>query len=200
MGGAWERLVRSVKEVIFGLVKNQVLTDSQLLTVLTEAESIVNSRPLTHVSDDPEDLYALTPNHILLGKYRNWSAIIGTGETDITSRKKYKQVQALVAAFWSRWTKEYLPTLIVRKKWKKRCPTFGIDELVLLQDEKLKRQNWPLARITKLFPGKDGILRTVEIRTHNGVYKRPVTKLLKLEDHIFDIRQGEEYVTDGNKN
>ena len=60
---------------MFGLVKNQVLTDPQLLTLLTEAESIVNSRPITHISDDPTDLGALTPNHLLLGQHRSWAPI-----------------------------------------------------------------------------------------------------------------------------
>ena len=77
--------------------------------------------------------------------------------------------------------------------------TSDVDELVLLQDDDLKRRQWPLARITKLFPGSDETIRTVEIRTHNGVYKRPVTKILKLEDH-FDVCQGGENVTDDGNN
>ena len=59
-------MVRSVKEVMAGLLTEHSLTDPQLYTVLTEVESIVNSRPLTHVSDDINDLEALTPNHLLL--------------------------------------------------------------------------------------------------------------------------------------
>ena len=83
MGGAWERLVRSVKEVMHGLVKNHTLTDPQLLTLLTEAESIINSRPLTHLSEDANDLGALTPNHILLGRHRNWASITKIKDCDI---------------------------------------------------------------------------------------------------------------------
>ena len=92
MGGAWERLVRSTKEIIYGLVKDHVLTDPQLYTLLTEVESIINSRPLTHLSQDITDFDPLTPNHILLGFHRNWTAIGDTSELDLSSRRKWKQV------------------------------------------------------------------------------------------------------------
>ena len=71
MGGAWERLVRSTKEVLSGLMESRVLTDDQLYTLLTEVESILNSRPITHLSNNPADLDPLTPNHILLGLHTN---------------------------------------------------------------------------------------------------------------------------------
>ena len=149
MGGAWERLVRSSMEVMYGLVKDLVLTDPQLYTVLTEVEMIVNSRPLTHLSEDVTDFEALTPNHVLLGAHRNWSSIADTSEQDITSRRKWKQVQALRAMFWTRWTKEYLPTLAQRSRWTSDGPTFKVGELVLLKNDELKRNKWPLARIEK---------------------------------------------------
>ena len=183
MGGAWERLVRSSKEVMYGLVKDHVLTDPQLYTVLTEVEMIVNSRPLTHLSEDITDFEALTPNHVLLGAHRNWSSIADTSEQDLTSRRKWKQVQALRAMFWTRWTKEYLPTLAQRSRWTSDGPTFEVGELVLLKNDELKRNRWPLARIEKTICGKDNIQRIVEVRTKDGTYTRPVTKILKLEDN-----------------
>ena len=69
-GGVWERLVKSVKEVMMAIMRDRVLTDPQLYTLLTEVEAILNNRPLTHVSEDSDDLQALTPNHILLGLHR----------------------------------------------------------------------------------------------------------------------------------
>ena len=183
MGGAWERLVRSTKEVMFGLVKDHVLTDSQLLTVLTEVESILNSRPLTHLSDDITDLEPLTPNHILLGRHRNWSSITDVSETDITSRRKWKQVQALQRTFWERWVKEYLPTLTKRTCWRQKTPNLEVGELVLMKDDDIKRGKWPLGRIVNVTPSDDGIVRVAEVRTRNGTYTRPAVKLFKLEDN-----------------
>ena len=183
MGGAWERLVRSSKEVMYGLVKDHVLTDPQLYTLLTEAEMIINSRPLTHLSDDINDLEPLTPNHVLLGMHRNWASIADTSEYDITSRRKWKQVQALRATFWKRWTKEYLPTLAERSRWTSAGPTFEVGELVLLKNDDLKRNKWPLARIEETICGKDGVVRVAVLRTKDGTYTRPVAKILKLEDN-----------------
>ena len=190
MGGAWERLVRSTKEVLFGLVKDHVLTDPQLYTVFTEVESIINSRPLTHLSDDVRDLEPLTPNHVLLGMHRNWSAISDTSELDIFSRRKWKQVQALRAMFWTRWIKEYLPTLAQRSRWTGDGPTFDVGELVLVKNDEVKRNKWPLGRIEKIMPGKDGVTRVVEVHTKDGTYTRPVSKVLKLEDNNF-VQRGE---------
>ena len=55
MGGVWERLVRSVKQVMTGLIEGHILTDPQFYTLLTEVESILNTRPLTRASDDIND-------------------------------------------------------------------------------------------------------------------------------------------------
>ena len=195
MGGAWERLVRSVKEVMTAIMTDRVPTDPQLYTFLTEVERIINSRPLTHVSDDCKDLEALTPNHLLLGVHRNWEYVNDTNERDITSRKRWRQVQALADIFWYRWKREYLPELTKRTCWKDKTTNFKVDELVLLKDDDLRRGKWPLARITKLMPGDDGVVRVVQVRTKDGFYVRPVAKILKLEDNS-EVPQGEGYVND----
>ena len=67
-------------------------------------------------------------------------------------------------------------------------------DLVLLQEDDVKRRSWPLARVTKVMPGKDGVIRVAEVRTKTGVYTRPVTRLYRLEDS--DVRQGGEHVGD----
>ncbi|XP_055537951.1 uncharacterized protein LOC129725781 [Wyeomyia smithii] len=67
MGGAWERLVRSVKTAMEEAYSDGNLNDEGLQTLVVEAESLVNSRPLTYLPLDSEESEALTPNHFLLG-------------------------------------------------------------------------------------------------------------------------------------
>ncbi|KAK3745211.1 hypothetical protein QZH41_004250 [Actinostola sp. cb2023] len=65
-GGVWERCIRTVRKVMKAVVREQTLDDEGLNTLMCEAESIINSRPLTKLSDDPRDMEPLTPNHLLL--------------------------------------------------------------------------------------------------------------------------------------
>ena len=66
MGGVWERMVRSVHDILRALTKQQLLNDNALVTFMTEVEGILNLMPITVVSDDVRDPQALTPIHILL--------------------------------------------------------------------------------------------------------------------------------------
>ena len=65
-GGIWERLIRSIRRILHSLIGERLLNDEALRTFVMEVEKILNDRPITSVSSDPQDLEALTPNHILL--------------------------------------------------------------------------------------------------------------------------------------
>ena len=68
MGGSWERIIQTVKEAIFAIIKDQILLDFKMLTLFSEAENIVNNSPLTYLSEDQEDLEARTPTHFFIGR------------------------------------------------------------------------------------------------------------------------------------
>lgn len=104
-GGVWERLVRLTKRTLLSIVKQQTLDDESLQTAMCEVEAIMNSRPITTVSEDPNDLEALTPNHLLLLQKKTALPPGLFGEKDIYARRRWKRVQYLSDLFWTRWTK-----------------------------------------------------------------------------------------------
>ena len=109
-GGIWERLVRSFKRVLYTTLGTRRLTDEVLHTTLCLVKNALNSRPLTPVSADPCDLNALTPNHFLLGEHSaDIPSVVGNNGFD--HRKRYARAQSNANAIWSRWIKEYVPTL-----------------------------------------------------------------------------------------
>ena len=114
-GGVWERLIRSVRKALTFVVKEQVLTDESLATVMCEAEAIINSRPIMKVSDDPQDLEALTLSHLLLLRQ---GSTMAPGEFDAKDiyKKRWRQTQHMANLFWKRWTQEYLPLLQERNQ------------------------------------------------------------------------------------
>jgi hypothetical protein len=179
MGGAWERLIRSVKVALSATLKERTPGMETLLTALAEAEFTVNSRPLTHVSMDPKDDEPLTPNHFLMGSSGALPALAHYGKEheDTCLRKQWRVAQQLADLFWRRWVREYLPTLARRPKW--RSPTEPIKEgdLVLLADPKLPRNTWPRGKVTQAEPAADGQVRMVQVKTATGSYLRPAVKV-----------------------
>ena len=56
MGGAWEKIIRSIRKILRALLRQQLVTDEMLQTLMAEVAGILNNRPLTPVSSDPKDL------------------------------------------------------------------------------------------------------------------------------------------------
>ena len=178
-GGAWERLVRSVKRSLKAVLKEHLVCESVLRTVLIEVEDVINNRPLTHNSSDPNDYSALTPNHFLRGES---SASPPHGQFEIDSRKRWRQSQILADHVWHRWLKEYLPGLNVRHKWTADQRNHVVGDLILLVDDNRPRGQWLLGRVEEVFVSEDNRVRTVRVKTSTGSYVRPVSKLCLLEE------------------
>ncbi|XP_045539877.1 uncharacterized protein LOC106715742 [Papilio machaon] len=176
-GGAWERLIRSVKTALNAALKEQAPTEEVLRTVLTEIEFSVNARPLTHVSVDPLDPEALTPNHFLLGSS---TGIPTTGSCDAADRRTWRASQALADHFWRRWVREYLPTLVPRGESGGGERPLQTGDIVVIADPTLPRNVWPLGVVSRTYPGPDGGVRVVDVKTRTGVFKRPVSKIVAL--------------------
>lgn len=86
----------------------------------------------------------------------------------------------MVRHFWKRWSREYLTTLRRIYKWQYPNEDVSVGDVLLLIEDELIPTKWPLARVVKTYPGKDGIVRVVDVKTARGVYRRPVHKLAPL--------------------
>ena len=177
MGGVWERQIRTVKSVLCSLIKSRPrkLDEESLRTFLAEAEAIVNSRPLTLENlHDPESK-PLSPNQILTMKTKVASPPPGVFQGEGTyARKRWRVVQHMASSFWSRWRKEYLQLLQCRQKWTGVKRNLQDGDVVLMKDEGTPRGQWPLALVTDVHKSKDGLVRSVTLRSKGSNYDRPV--------------------------
>jgi len=188
-GGLWEAAVKSVKFHLKRVVNVQILTFEELSTIATRIEAILNSRPITALSIDPNDLRALSPGDFLVGE-----PLVAVPEPDITHvpinrLNRWELLRQMYQSFWKRWSSEYLSTLQGRSKWFRQKPNVKIGDLVLVQTPNQPPMNWKLGRIENIYPGQDGVVRVVTIRTTDGIIKRPVVKLavLPIDDNLSNI-------------
>uniref|UniRef100_A0A182PWL5 Integrase zinc-binding domain-containing protein n=1 Tax=Anopheles epiroticus TaxID=199890 RepID=A0A182PWL5_9DIPT len=141
MGGVWERLVRSLKAAMTALDDGRRLTDEILLTVIVEAEDVVNSRPLTTVTQEDGVEVTLTPNLFLRGYSSSDSRSQPTTDTKGALKDHYLRTQQLTNEFWIRWIKEYVPGINLRTKWHGETRQLRTGDLVYIVDGD-NRQNW----------------------------------------------------------
>lgn len=179
-GGIWEAGVKSVKHHLRRTMGNNTLTYEELNTLLIQIEGILNSRPLCPLGS--YDLDCLTPSHFLIGPQLTALPEDSTLVPNVPINKlsAFKQIKHLKESFWSKWSKDYLSTLQQRRKWTTQVPWVEKDSIVLVKEENLPPQQWSVARVFETIPGKDGLIRTVKIKTKDGVYVRPITKICVL--------------------
>lgn len=79
--------------------------------------------------------------------------------------------------FWKRWTQEVLSDMQQRVKWRIKGRNVQIGDIVLVKDDQLPPLQWLLGRITKLYPGPDGITRVVDVTTRKGLLRRAISRL-----------------------
>ena len=180
MSGVWERLVKITKKHLKSATGDGLLSDIELRTLLAEVEAIVNNHPITPVSDHPDDYSVLTPNHFLLQRATQLPPGVFVSE-DLFSRKRRK-VQFLADHYWKRWIREYVPTLQRRPKWVKLRRNVRIGDLVLLAEDKVVCNRWPMGRVVEVFTGEDGGVQSARVKTAGSVFHHPVTKICLLED------------------
>ncbi|CAH2083690.1 unnamed protein product [Euphydryas editha] len=180
-GGLWEAGIRSTKSHLKRVIGDSTLTFEELSTVLTQIEACLNSRPISCLSDHPDDPLPLTPGHFLIGESlitipdNNYSDV-----SKLSGLQRWKLTQRMVHDFWKKWSDEYLVNLNQRFKWSMKRSEPEIDDVVIVRDQNIPPAKWLLGRVIEKHPGKDCITRVVTLRTKNGLCKRPCNKLCLL--------------------
>lgn len=179
--GIWERHIGSIKYHLKRTVGERILTFEEITTVLLQIEACIEfMRPMTPLSESPTDLEVITPGHFLVGDAL--TAPLETNRMDVPVNRlnRWELCCRLKQEFWQKWTNDYLTQLQGRSKWTEKSRNLEIGDMVLLMDEVNAPLRWPLARVTKIFPARDGLVRVVEIRSNGKIYKRPIGKLALL--------------------
>lgn len=180
MGGLWEAGVKSCKshlKKIAGQVKH---TFEEFSTILSYIESCLNSRPLTPLSEDIDNLGALTPGHFLIG-----SSLLSPAEPEVFPSQtallnRWRRLKVIQHEFCRRWKSEYLKEIQKRNKWKLPQNDLRENDLVVLRHEAGGPNDWRLGRVTKIYHGPDNRVRVVDLKTQSGIITRPIHKLVLL--------------------
>ena len=185
-GGFFERLIGSVKRCLRKVLGNARLSFDELLTVMSEVEATLNSRPLTYDYDIPGE-EVLTLAHLMYG--RRLTTLPGSQEVeeDISCRKRYKYVNERLEHFWRRWHREYLTDL--RESHNCNAKRAGkepkVGDVVIVFEDGAKRNSWKIAVIEELIHGKDNKVRGANVRvvTKGKILRlsRPLQKLYPIE-------------------
>ena len=185
-GGGWERMVAVVKKTLMGL-KTQDMHVERFRTLLAVAAGIINRRPITRVSIDPEDMEPLTPGHFLfpagIPTPRLSGDVLPTTPLDGSQmRRRMDGLRPVVDGLWKRWLQEYVPSLQQRTKWLVEKEPLEVGSLVLVVDDIQPRERWPLAVVTAAPISGDGLQRRVFLRLANGQrLERDIRKVVLLE-------------------
>ncbi|XP_057369624.1 uncharacterized protein LOC130690719 [Daphnia carinata] len=183
-GGVWERLVQSCKRAMKVILGNSLVSDQVLNTVVAEIGALLNARPLTHLSVNPEDPDPLTPNHFLHARPMPYIplAFVDLDNTSI-SKNQFAQSQLIVNHYWKRWITECLPYITQRRKWVKSHKNIEVDDIVLVVDPLNPRGQWPLGKVVEILPStSDNVVRVAKIKISGAknTLTRPVTRLCLL--------------------
>ena len=188
-GVFYERLVGPVKNCLKKSLGKARLDFNELLTVLHEIELILNSKPLTYMSDDASD-DVLTPNHILFGRRlpltneiegENAKMEPRTGE-ELT--EKMRNTKKLIDNFWDLWRKDYL--LSLRENMRPHSNFVDVkpkvDDIVIVHEDKVPRYQWNMGRIIEVEKSSDGQIRSARVMSGKtgNVVRRPINKLYPL--------------------
>ncbi|KAK0426899.1 hypothetical protein QR680_009956 [Steinernema hermaphroditum] len=203
-GGFYERLIRSIKESLYKVIGSKALAYEELETLLIEIEGTLNSRPMTYIEESWNENLILRPidfiqNEMIVAyPFEDHSSQEPDDDyfppsDKVQLRTRQQTWEALKSSihlnhqFWNIWSKHYLTQL--REHHKKRMDrsqsssTAKVGDVVIIMEQNQPRNQWQLARVTKLRQSRDGHIREAKVKPVNygDELLRPINHLIPLE-------------------
>ena len=180
MGGFYEHLVGVTKRVLRKTLGTNCLILTQLYTIFTQAEAVVNPRPLVHVENDinsgqvlvPNDFLSMNSHNVVCGEYPEEKDLEYQPTVTVFNADKllnvWKRGQQKLKQFWQLWKNDYLLNLRERAQMYLRSPkkqAHNIPQVgdVVLIKENLSRGQWKVGVIHDLIQGKDKLVRSAKV-------------------------------------
>ena len=182
--GLAERMIQSVKRILVIKLGNANLTHRQLETLLIEIEGIINKRPLGMVMNEQTGLeIPITPAELMYGKPLNLLPDIRPIKSSIPEAWKHRST--LLGQFWRKFVKDYLISLQPRQKWRDIInPLPRPNDIVLMREDNLTKNEWRLARVDEVKTDSNGIPRYVIVsRPGKKPVLRHLNRIAILETH-----------------
>ena len=187
LGGVWERQIGTVRRVLDAMlldIGSSQLDDELLTTLIAEASSIVNSRPITAISSDMDEPIPLTPSMLLTLKKRPVASPPGKFVTqDLYARRRWRRIQYLADQFWVRWKREYLQNLQRREKCLDVQRNLVVGDVVMMKNADASRNEWPMGIVAEAMKSDDGKVRKAKIeviKEGKKTFLRPISELILL--------------------
>ncbi|VDK17639.1 unnamed protein product [Anisakis simplex] len=198
-GGLYERLIGLTKQTMKKAIGRRLLDEEELRTLVTDAEGIINSRPITQVADDSNEV--LRPIDFLIPQIQinvlsdeedtEEEYLVSQSSTKDKLKKRWQQTKVVINKFWEIWRINYLAILRSRTRKEHKGPRSTtsrpprLNEIVLVAEENVPRGNWLLGRIKEIRSGAGDVIRTALVQMPNGnIWTRPINHLCPLETDI----------------
>ena len=160
-----------MKQPLYKSLNGKILSEMDFYTLLTDIEAALNSWPLAGISEDADDgnILPITPSHLIIGRslkplpteiYKG----IEEPKKNVYLKERWKLRHQIMEKFWNSWKKEYLTELRKYHNKTQLQDNLKPGDYVLILTEKTTKMSWPVGVIADTFKGRDGLVRTVEIR------------------------------------
>jgi hypothetical protein len=188
-GGFWERLIGLTKTTLKKILGQAYISIQGIQTFIVEIKALLNDRPITYVTSEADNPEPLTPSHLLYGRRVRQLLCLNVEEEELHNpnfddhteiRERARKQSKTIQSSWMRWKDKYLASLSEFHKTTINKQKVKQGDVVLAHDDG-PRANWRLAVIDNLVGGKDGLIRSADIRTSTGRTNRPIARLYPLE-------------------